>query len=98
LYVTIAHKLLNELFLGLKGVKYLIITIVLGLLFTIGQSVEYLTATFSMGDTVFGSIFYTLTGFHGFHVILGTFLLILQSFRNDILKINNVFVGVDTSI
>jgi cytochrome c oxidase subunit 3 len=51
------------------------ITVALGLIFTSLQAFEFLTAPFNSQDTVYGSIFYLATGFHGFHVILGTVFL-----------------------
>jgi len=57
------------------------ITILWGLLFTLLQYTEYKNTTFSFNDSVYGSIFYILTGFHGFHVILGTSLLIVSFYR-----------------
>ena len=56
-------------------------TIMLGLIFTYFQYVEYDMASFSITDTVFGSLFYLMTGFHGIHVIVGTVFLIVCWFR-----------------
>jgi len=59
----------------------LFITILWGLFFTYVQSWEYNSTTFTINDSVYGSIFFTLTGFHGFHVILGFSLLIVCLIR-----------------
>lgn len=40
------------------------------------QAIEYMELSYTIRDSVFGSGFYTLTGFHGFHVILGTTILL----------------------
>jgi len=60
---------------GLK--KGLWATIVLGLLFTGIQAFEYAHAPFPFGTNTYGSAFYMATGFHGFHVIIGTIMLIV---------------------
>jgi len=53
-------------------------TIVLGTLFLIGVvGVEWQIAPFSAGDNAAASIFYTMTGFHAFHVLTGVLLLII---------------------
>lgn len=58
--------------------KYsLIVTWILGLYFLSLQWFEYRIATFNISDSVYGSRFYMATGFHGFHVIVGTLLLIV---------------------
>jgi cytochrome c oxidase subunit 3 len=50
-------------------------SVVLAIIFTIFQIVEYNVSSFTISDSVFGSIFYFGTGFHGFHVIIGTIFL-----------------------
>jgi cytochrome c oxidase subunit 3 len=47
------------------------ITLVLGVLFLAGQLYDYSTLGFGIADGVFGTTFYTLTGFHGAHVFGG---------------------------
>lgn len=60
------------------------LTLVLGLLFSLVQLAEYLTAGFDFSRRVYGSIFLSLTGLHGSHVIIGaTFLATLLS-RNSL--------------
>jgi len=58
-----------------QSVQSLILTIMLGLYFTILQGYEYLEASFSIADSVYGSTFFVATGFHGLHVIIGTTFL-----------------------
>nr|BDX99473.1 cytochrome c oxidase subunit III [Ficopomatus enigmaticus] len=56
-------------------------TIFLGFCFVFAQLVEYKTARFSLADGVFGSTFFLLTGFHGFHVMAGMSVLIFNLWR-----------------
>jgi heme/copper-type cytochrome/quinol oxidase subunit 3 len=55
----------------------LLLSIILGLVFLYCQYVEYRNASFSISDGVYGSSFFSLTGFHGFHVTVGTIRLVL---------------------
>ena len=68
--------------------KGLIATIALGLIFTCVQGYEYAHAPFAFSfdpahpaATNYGSTFFMATGFHGFHVIVGTLFLIVCLFR-----------------
>lgn len=56
-------------------------TIFLGAIFIYCQYHEYMHASFDMTDGIYGSIFYSLTGLHGAHVIIGVCLLIAVLFR-----------------
>lgn len=60
-------------------------TVVLGMIFLVVQYVEYHEAYVEMGLTlssgIYGTTFFMLTGFHGFHVTLGTFMLLIQFIR-----------------
>jgi cytochrome c oxidase subunit 3 len=69
------HSLIHGDRDGLK--KGLWATIALGLLFTSIQAYEYSVAPFPFGQNTYGSAFYMATGFHGFHVIIGTIFLIV---------------------
>lgn len=59
----------------------LLLTILLGVEFTIWQGYEYYKATFYIYDGVYGSTFYMTTGLHGLHVLIGTLFLIVCLFR-----------------
>jgi cytochrome c oxidase subunit III len=79
--VTWAHHSLLE---GNKRglVTGLGLTILLGLSFTLCQGIEYSHAPFKFsGGGVYPSVFFLATGFHGFHVIVGTLFLIVCFFR-----------------
>jgi cytochrome c oxidase subunit 3 len=77
------HALLNNDRKGL--INGLLLTVVLGLLFTSLQAYEYMHAAFAFnranGGNIYGSTFFMATGFHGFHVIVGTIFLIVCLFR-----------------
>nr|AAT99392.2 cytochrome oxidase subunit III [Vasdavidius concursus] len=65
--------------------KSLYFCIFLGIYFSIIQLYEYFQASFDFSMSSFGSAFFILTGFHGFHVIVGiTFLMVnLLMFKNN---------------
>lgn len=60
----------------------LIITVILGVYFTILQAYEYVEAPFSIADSIYGSTFFIATGFHGLHVLIGTNFLIVCLIRH----------------
>nr|YP_010480537.1 cytochrome c oxidase subunit III [Nasonia giraulti]ACH81754.1 cytochrome oxidase subunit 3 [Nasonia giraulti]UVN15260.1 cytochrome oxidase subunit 3 [Nasonia giraulti] len=67
----------------LKKISFisLMLTIFLGIIFTIYQYKEYNEANFTISDSVYGSIFFMSTGFHGLHVIIGTLFLMVNLLR-----------------
>ncbi len=73
------HALINGDRDGLK--KGLMATIALGVIFTSVQAYEYMHAPFNFstadGGNIYTSTFFMATGFHGFHVIVGTIFLIV---------------------
>lgn len=66
-------------------IQWMFVTVALGILFLGLQALEYIEAYGHYGITlnsgIYGSTFFLLTGFHGFHVTLGTFMLIVQLLR-----------------
>jgi cytochrome c oxidase subunit 3 len=50
-------------------------TVILAVIFTTLQGVEYSVSSFTISDGVFGSCFYFATGFHGLHVLIGTIFI-----------------------
>ena len=78
--VTWAHHALLEN--DRQGLKYgLILTVLLGAAFTCVQAYEYAHATFSFSGNIYGATFFMATGFHGFHVLVGTVFLLVCLFR-----------------
>ena len=73
------HALLHNNRSGL--IWGLTLTVILGVLFTILQAYEYTHAAFSFSNHIYGSTFFMATGFHGFHVIVGTIFLAVCLFR-----------------
>ena len=59
----------------------LIYTLLLATLFTYFQGLEYVSAPFNISDGIYGSCFYLATGFHGFHVFVGTIALVVSFIR-----------------
>lgn len=59
----------------------LLLTVILGVIFTACQAYEYAHASFGFTDGIYSSTFYLATGFHGFHVIVGTIFLFVCLLR-----------------
>jgi cytochrome c oxidase subunit 3 len=59
----------------------LALTVLLGIVFTALQAYEYSLAPFAFTGGVYPSTFFLATGFHGFHVIVGTIFLAVCLFR-----------------
>jgi cytochrome c oxidase subunit 3 len=78
--VTWAHHALIE---GNRKrlIQGLGLTILLGMTFTSLQAYEYGHAAFGFKDGIYPTTFYMATGFHGFHVIVGTIFLLVCFFR-----------------
>jgi len=82
--VTFAHWALKKNSRG-PLVMWLLATVVLGFTFLGFQMYEYYHAyhelNLTLGSGIYGSTFYMLTGFHGFHVTLGAIMLTVIMFR-----------------
>jgi cytochrome c oxidase subunit III len=63
-------------------IRWLFISIVLGLVFLVMQMYDYSQLPFSSGDTIYGTTFYTLTGFHGAHVAGGIIFMMVMLVRS----------------
>ena len=79
--VTWAHHALvheNDRKTVIRG---LVVAVILGVCFSFLQAYEYSHAQFGLSDNVYGGVFYMATGFHGFHVIIGTIFLLVCLIR-----------------
>jgi cytochrome c oxidase subunit 3 len=78
--VTYAH---HSLIQGNRsGTLYgLIFTIILAIVFTALQGIEYSVSSFTISDGAYGSCFFFGTGFHGLHVMIGTAFLTVGLWR-----------------
>ena len=78
--VTWAHHALQHD--DREGLKWgLILTVALGALFTCFQVYEYQHAAFGFSGHIYGATFFMATGFHGFHVLVGTIFLLVCLLR-----------------
>ena len=80
LTVTIAHHAILDDERD-KVVLWTGLTVLLGATFLGVQIYEYAILVFGLGDGIYPSTFYLATGFHGFHVFVGTVFLIVCYFR-----------------
>nr|YP_010175168.1 cytochrome c oxidase subunit III [Olidiana obliquea]QSJ61373.1 cytochrome c oxidase subunit III [Olidiana obliquea] len=78
--ITWAHNtlLMKNWTTTMKG---MVITTILGIYFTIIQATEYMEAAFCISDSIYGSSFFLITGFHGIHVIIGTLFIMVTMNR-----------------
>jgi len=73
------HALLHD---DRKGLVWgLTVTVLLGALFSYVQFYEYQHAPFEFAGSIYGATFFMATGFHGFHVLVGTIFLLVCLFR-----------------
>lgn len=73
------HRFLNNKFN--LSILIIIITLFLGVIFTFFQLIEYGESVFTITDSIYGSIFFLATGFHGLHVLIGSrfiFIIIIR--------------------
>ena len=82
--LTIAHHALRDGHRG-KTIAFMWATVLLGIVFLFVQGYEYFHAYQEMNlkltSGVYGSTFYMLTGFHGFHVFVGMLMLLFITLR-----------------
>nr|YP_010531182.1 cytochrome c oxidase subunit III [Athalia scapulata]UXW93404.1 cytochrome c oxidase subunit III [Athalia scapulata] len=76
---TTHHSLMNNN--KKETLNSLMLTIILGVVFTLLQAYEYNMASFTIADSIYGATFFLTTGFHGIHVLIGTTFLMINFFR-----------------
>lgn len=95
--ITWAHNaILNKNYT--QSIHRIMITVLLGIYFTILQGLEYYEAPFTIADSIYGSSFFIRTGFHGIHVLIGTIFITVSLLRLAKLHISrNHHVGFEAS-
>jgi cytochrome c oxidase subunit 3 len=82
--LTIAHHTLREGHRG-RTIAFMWLTVLLGIVFLIVQGYEYFHAysemNLKLSSGAYGSTFFMLTGFHGFHVFIGMLMLLFITLR-----------------
>lgn len=82
--LTIAHHALRENHRG-RTIAFMWMTVLLGIVFLFVQGYEYFHGytdlNLKLSSGVYGSTFYLLTGFHGFHVFVGMLMLLFITLR-----------------
>lgn len=82
--LTIAHHALRENHRG-RTIAFMWLTVLLGITFLTVQGYEYFhlytELNLKLSSGIYGSTFYLLTGFHGFHVLIGMLMLLFITLR-----------------
>lgn len=80
--ITVTYSHHSVIRYNYKGsVLRLILTLRLRAFFTRLQGIEYFESSFNISDSVYRSVFFIATGFHRFHVIVGSIFLRVNLFR-----------------
>lgn len=92
------HALLKD---NMRDVRIgLLLTVLLGVVFTIFQIAEYAHVSFKFSDGIYPTTFFMATGLHGVHVVMGTimlFICFLRTFKkNDMTSTHHV--GFETTV
>jgi len=78
--ITIAHLYIKKGELN-EMILFTAYTVVLAEFFILFQAFEYFMSDFDISDGIYGSTFFMCTGFHGFHVIIGTIFISVILYR-----------------
>ena len=76
------HRALDALERGDRGAttRWLSLTLALGVAFLAGEGwewSEFIAGGFTVSSNIFGTLFFTMTGFHGLHLVAGLAMLLL---------------------
>nr|YP_009828716.1 cytochrome c oxidase subunit III [Empoascanara sipra]QJC14413.1 cytochrome c oxidase subunit III [Empoascanara sipra]QUI77237.1 cytochrome c oxidase subunit III [Empoascanara wengangensis] len=83
--ITWAHNsLINKNYSQM--IQSTMMTVMLGVYFSILQLYEYIESPFCISDSIYGATFFVATGFHGLHVIIGTLFIMVS--LNRMLKLH----------
>ena len=85
--VTWCHHALEKGYFK-RSVFSLFFTVFLGFLFTVFQLIEYYVASFRFSCSSYSSVYFLGTGFHGLHVIIGRFLLLISLTRFSLMFVS----------
>jgi cytochrome c oxidase subunit 3 len=78
--ITLCHLFMKQKQL-VEALGYIVGTLLLAFFFLDLQFFEYTHANFDISDGVYGSTFFLCTGFHGFHVMIGTLFILVCAIR-----------------
>lgn len=59
-----------------RAQRLLLVTVLLGLLFLVGQIYQFATAGMTIQSGAYGAVFFTMAGFHAVHILIGLALLV----------------------
>nr|YP_010154743.1 cytochrome c oxidase subunit III [Thyreus decorus]QQX27978.1 cytochrome c oxidase subunit 3 [Thyreus decorus] len=87
--ITWSHNSLlnNNYNVALISLKW---TIYFGVYFLYLQYVEYNESFFCINDSIFGSVFFMMTGFHGFHILVGIAMLLYSFHRMEMAQFSKI--------
>lgn len=91
------HALINKDRAG--AIRGSIVTVLLAIVFTYFQYIEYTQAGFTFADSAYGTVFFASTGLHGLHVIVGTVFILVGLLRIYQYHVtNNHHLGFESAI
>lgn len=80
MFITVCHAYIKS-GNAIRLYEFFFYTLLFAFFFMCIQIYEYYTAAFAISDGIYGSVFYMLTGFHGFHVFVGAIFILVCFLR-----------------